>query len=89
MVQTRRLCLFHFHDMKREVKKIVAVRDGVTSRFSPTTWGTMDGGENGKYGWEIVHEREMPDAVKANIEKVERPKVPKVGKPPIDDVNED
>ena len=88
MVQTRRLCLFYFHNMRRKVEKVTAVRNGVTRRFSPTTWDAMDGGENGKYGWEIVQDREMPQAVKANIEKVEKPKIAKVGKPPID-VNED
>jgi len=83
---------------KKVIKHIWAVRNGITRKFNPLTWNTMDDGDGGKYGWKetSTHEAELPKAVKENIAKM--PKPVKEGKGPvtmppiqtnIGDVNED
>jgi len=83
---------------KKVIKHIWAVRNGITRKFNPLTWNTMDSGDGEKYGWKetSTHEAEVPKAVKENIAKM--PKPVKEGRgpvvmPPIQtnlgDVNED
>ena len=82
---------------KKVIKYIWAVRNGITRKFNPLTWNTMDSGDGEKYGWKEIstHEAEVPKVVKENIAKVKPVKEGKgpVTTPPIQtnigDVNED